>query len=88
MDDPLRILTYRFFDLRHATRIHLLCELGLYRDEDEGLQDFELFEAVLVRAKKFGLLAVLWGRVERSHADDKYKLNPFIQNSSKAVDDE
>ena len=80
--EPARILTYRFFDLPHVTRIDIACELELYMDEDEGLQDFELFDRILRRAIERDLLARLWEEVEIRHGDGKYKSNPFEKKPS------
>lgn len=75
--DPSRILTYRFFDLSHVTRIRIANELELYQDEDEGLKDFELFERIFDRACSKNVLNSLWDKVEESHGDHKYPKNPF-----------
>jgi len=75
--DPVRVLTYRFFDLAHVVRIDIASELGLLKDEDEGLQDYELFERILTRAAKENLLIQLWDKIEKRHSDEKYASNPF-----------
>lgn len=75
--NPARALTYRFFDLPHIDRIDVARSLGLYRDEDEGLQDFELFGRIFDRAIAANVLAALWDAVERKHADGRYPSNPF-----------
>jgi hypothetical protein len=75
--DPIRVLTYRFFDLAHVVRIDTARKLGLLEDKDEGLQDYELFERVLTRAAKNHLLVQLWDEVELKHGDSKYESNPF-----------
>ena len=78
--NPARTLTYRFFDLPHIVRIDVARSLGLYRDEDEGLQDFELFGRIFERAIAENALAALWDAVERQHADGRYPSNPFTSN--------
>lgn len=75
--DPVRVLTYRFFDLAHVVRIDIARELNLLRDEDEGLKDYELFGRVLRRAAQEKLLAELWDKIEERHGDNKYTSNPF-----------
>jgi IS5 family transposase len=75
--NPVRTLTYRFFDLSHIVRIDVARSAGLYHDEDEGLQDFELFARIFERAAADNALAALWDTVERMHADGKYPSNPF-----------
>jgi hypothetical protein len=54
--DAARTLTYRFLDLPHVTRIFLAQSLGLYKNEDEGLQDSVLFDKIFERAVKEGKL--------------------------------
>lgn len=78
--EPARILTYRFFDLPHVKRIDIACELELYMDEDEGLQDFELFGRILQRAIQRNKVAQLWNSVELGHGDGKHESNPFEKN--------
>lgn len=75
--DPVRVLTYRFLDLAHVIRIDIARELGLLKDEDEGLQDYELFERIFTRAVRGDMLAQLWDKVEQKHNDKKYGSNPF-----------
>jgi predicted MPP superfamily phosphohydrolase len=77
MSDPIRILTYRFFDLAHVVRIDIARDLKLLRDEDEGLEDYELFNRILTRAAKEKLLDQLWDIIEKQHGDKKYISNPF-----------
>ncbi len=80
--EPARILTYRFFELPHVKRIDIARELELYMDDDEGLQDYELFDRILMRAQERGLLAKLWDKVEMVHNDGKYKSNPYSESIS------
>jgi hypothetical protein len=75
--NPERTLTYRFFDLPHVVRVEIARGLGLYEDEDEGLQDFELFARVFHRANEASMLADLWDRIEDKHNDRRYTTNPF-----------
>lgn len=79
--NPARILTYRFFELPHVSRIDIARDLGLLRDEDEGLQDFQLFERVFARAADENLLSEVWNKVEECHNDGKYASNPFADES-------
>ena len=76
-NNPSRILTYRFFTLSHLTRMRIVTKLNLYRDEDEGLQDFELFQRVFERARKENQTHLLWDEVENAHADGLYNTNPY-----------
>jgi hypothetical protein len=76
MADPVRTLTYRFFSLAHVVRLEIAADLKLLRDEDEGLQDYELFTRVLKRAVEAQLLDRLWDEVEARHGK-KETLNPF-----------
>ena len=75
--DRVRVLTYRFFNLAHVVRIDIARELKLLKDEDEGLQDYELFERVFTRAARENLLVQLWDKIEERHGDKKYSSNPF-----------
>lgn len=79
MDEPARILTYRFFDLPYVIRIDIARVLNLYTDEDMGLQDSELFNRIFKRAKEDNKLEELWDEIEKRHGDGKYKSNPFKQ---------
>jgi hypothetical protein len=75
--DAARTLTYRFLDLSHVTRIEIAQELGLYRNEDEGVRDPELLERIFRRANEAKLLAKLWNLVERQHGDNLDNTNPY-----------
>ena len=75
--NPERTLTYRFFDLPHIVRLEIARTLDLYHDEDEGLQDFELFARIFKRAIDADVLADLWGCIEEQHGDGRYSTNPF-----------
>ena len=74
---PSRIITYRFFDLSHIVRIDIASELGLYSDEDEGIEDSDLFERIFERASSRGVLDRLWDKIEEYHGDMRYPTNPF-----------
>lgn len=80
--DPIRILTYRFFELPHLVRRDIARELDLLNDTDEGLQDFELFEKWYNRAEEGGLLADFWDRVQDHHTDNTYNDNPYRKTRS------
>lgn len=75
--DAARTLTYRFLDLSHITRIEIVQELDLYKNEDEGVRDPELLERIFRRAKDGKLLAQLWDLVEKQHDDGLYVTNPY-----------
>ena len=79
--DPARILTYRFFELAHVARVGIARTLNLLKDEDEGLQDFQLFDRVFQRAVETGSLSELWEKVEECHDDGKHASNPFAEES-------
>jgi hypothetical protein len=76
MMDPVRTLTYRFFSLAHVVRLDIARDLKLLKDEDEGLQDYELFRRILHRAAQGNLMAELWDKVE-AHHEGKCGTNPF-----------
>lgn len=75
--DPKRVLTYRFFGLSHLSRLNLIQELGLLLDEDEGLDDINIFAKALERAQKENLIAQLWEKIESKYSDGKYPTNPY-----------
>lgn len=64
-----RILTYRFFDLSHIERIDIARELDLLRDEDEGVNDAELYKRIFRRAADSKVFEELWTKVEQRHPD-------------------
>ena len=74
--DRERTLTYQFFLLPHVVRLQIATSLGLVRDEDEGLPDYELFGRVLKRAADAHVLDQLWDEVESKH-NRKGGPNPF-----------
>jgi calcineurin-like phosphoesterase family protein len=62
-----RRLTYRFLSLPHHTRLEIATLLRLVRDEDEGVDDAELFRRVFVRAKDENILDKLTEEVDRRY---------------------
>lgn len=74
---PQRKLIYRFFSLPFHKRIEVAVKLGLLRDEDEGLEDTQLFERVLTRAQEGDRLSDLWAAVEAQHGNSPNTTNPF-----------
>jgi hypothetical protein len=76
--DAARTLTYRFLDLSHVTRIEIAQELGLYRNEDEGVRDPELLERIFRRASEGKKLEKLWELVEGRHDDGRNATNPYL----------
>lgn len=72
-----RALTYRFLELPHVTRIQIAQQLGLYRDEDEGLLDADLLERIFQRARNVGCLQSLWSRVQERHGENGSTANPY-----------
>lgn len=74
---PQRRLIYRFFSLPFHKRIEVAVRLGLLQDEDEGLEDNQLFERVLTRAESGHRLGDLWAEVEAQHGDAQGAPNPF-----------
>lgn len=77
MNSPLRVLTFRLIELPLLTRLNIVQSLGLVRNDDAGLGDYDLFKRVLQRAADEGCLEVLWDRVEAAHGDHQFPDNPF-----------
>lgn len=77
-----RRLAYRFYSLPYDARIDVAQELHLFREEDEGLQDSELFNRLLLRAKEENLLIQLWDEVQKAHGDNLYSDNPFRERQA------
>ncbi len=77
MNSPLRVITFRLFELPYLTRLDIARRLNLVRNEDAGLRDYEVFKRVLQRASDEGQLAKLWDLVEAEHADQRFPVNPF-----------
>jgi len=74
--DRERTLTYQFFLLPHVVRLEIATNLGLIKDEDEGLPDYELFGRVFKRAASANILDRLWNEVEKKHGHESGP-NPF-----------
>lgn len=62
-----RKLVYRFLSLPHHVRIEIATSLKLLRDEDEGVDDAELFRRILSRAKENNQLNQLITNVDRRY---------------------
>jgi predicted phosphodiesterase len=75
--DANRILTYRFFDLAHTVRVDILHQIELLHDDDEGLEDHEVFGNALRRAIETNKLHVLWDSIQVAHNDGKFSSNPY-----------
>ena len=80
--NPIRVLTYRFFELPHLVRRDIARKLDLLRDSDEGLQDFELFEQLYNRSRDVNQLADFWETVQSQHGDGEYADNPYRPTGS------
>lgn len=74
---PGRRLTYRFLNLPHHSRVKIVQELGLVREDDEGLRDAELYPLYFVRAAEAGSLPKLWDLV--NDASNTREENPFTE---------
>jgi len=72
---PGRRLTYRFLNLPHHSRVKIVQELGLVREDDEGLRDAELYSRYFSRAAEAGSLPRLWDLV--NDASNTREENPF-----------
>jgi len=77
-----RRLAYRFYSLPYDARIEVAQGLHLFREEDEGLQDSELFNRLLLRAKEENLLSQLWDDVQKAHGDNLYSDNPYREGQA------
>ena len=80
---PGRKLTYKFMDLPHHTKLKIAQNLGLIRDEDEGLRDAELYKRYFDRAAELNKLAELWDLVQNEYGDTD-KDNPYKRSSGAA----
>ncbi len=77
MNSPMRLLTYRLLDLPYPIRVAIAQKLGLIRNDDAGLNDYEVFRRVLRRATDEDRLFELWSEAQAAHADGKFPDNPF-----------
>lgn len=75
--DANRILTYRFFDLAHTVRVDILQKTELLQNNDEGLEDHEVFSNALKRAIEANKLHILWELIQNAHNDGNYLTNPY-----------
>lgn len=80
--DASRRLTHRFLTLPYHERIEIAQKLHLLQDEDNGVQDAELFKRFFRRAKERELLEQLWDEVERHHHDGRQAENPFAKHQA------
>jgi predicted MPP superfamily phosphohydrolase len=64
-----RKLTYTFLSLPHHRQLAIAQQLGLVRDEDEGVRDSELYRRYFKRAELEHKLEDLWKVVEKVSAD-------------------
>ena len=71
-----RRLAYMFLTLQYHEILNIANDLGLVEDSDEGLLDFELFQSVLMRAKRENKLPQLWDNVSRLKGEESSE-NPF-----------
>jgi hypothetical protein len=79
---PGRRLTYRFLNLPHHSRLKIVQELGLVREDDEGLRDAELYSRYFSRAAEAGSLPRLWDLV--NDASNTREENPFSKKQGAA----
>lgn len=77
INDPARMLTYRFLRLSFLKRMQIAQNLNLLLDEDKGVQDNELFQRLFNRAKQNTSLEKLWVEVERAHGNNVDQ-NPYL----------
>ncbi len=75
--DPARTLTYRFLRLPFVEKIKIAQSLELLQEEDDGLQDYELFARIFKRALDAKVLEILWIKVETAHGEARITSNPF-----------
>jgi hypothetical protein len=78
--DPLRVLWFRLLSLQYYTRLKVVMDLNLIRDEDMALGKEELFNRVFQRAAEEKRLPELWDRVEQEYSDGKYPYNPYREH--------
>lgn len=68
---PQRRLTYQYLGLPYLQQIKIAQDLDLLMNEDQGIDDVELFGRIYSRAKQQGKLARLWDAIVGDAA------NPF-----------
>ena len=64
-------LRYHFLTLPVGIQIQLVQDLGLFREEDRGILDPELFRRVIQRASDQDKLSELWDKVQFQHKCQK-----------------
>lgn len=74
--DPKRELAYKFLTLPYHDIMEITVKLGLLKDQDENLMDFEIFEKIFKRAESSAQLRELWIAVFEKHGEE-IKFNPF-----------
>lgn len=82
--DPMRHLRYRFLTLPFGIQIQIAQALELFRDEDRGIKDPELFRRVSQRALQEDKLSQLWDAVEARHTDGPAAPSPFGEDTQRS----
>ena len=73
MENHIRALVYRFFNLSYITRHKILSELNIITEEDEGVKHVDIIKRILPpgeKAENMNKLIDFWNRVNEEH-DDK-----------------
>lgn len=77
IENPYRKLVYRFYKLAFNVRHQIVLKLKLIRDEDEGLEEIDLFKNIFLRAKQDNILDKVWEETEKAHENYDNSNNPF-----------
>ncbi len=77
IENPYRKLVYRFHKLAFNVRHRIALDLHLVRDEDEGIEDADLFKNIFLRARDERKLELLWQKIEEAHGNRDISKNSF-----------
>lgn len=75
--NPKRMLSHCFWRLAYIDKLRVAQHLDLIHNDDEGIDDRELFRRIIQRAEERGELSKLWNEVMRHLDDTQFPSNPF-----------
>ena len=76
MENHIRALVYRFFNLSYITRHKILSELNIITEEDEGVKHVDIIKRILPPGEKtetMNMLIDFWNRVNEANNDRNIK---------------
>lgn len=81
--DVIRRLAYRFLTLPYTKKLRIAMSLDLVADDDQGVDESELYRRFFLRARAQNKLAALWDAVEAEYPGGDAMPNPLEETSRK-----